>query len=526
MSREYPFIIGITGHRDPVAEDSEFLRAQISAVFSAVGSACGDVPVKVMTSLAEGADQICARIALEMGFGLITVLPLETEELETDFSGEALEEFRSLMAASEEVFVSPDVENGDPEPAVVKLLGRDVAGRDSGPWQRRYRYRQAGLYITQRCQLLLSLWDGQEDASGCGTAAVMAYAGREWSHDGENFAYDPSVTVIPMRRRSGPDKAPEAEAVTQAELKKISGEVALYAEHVRELNLRTRSGNGPESGEDAANILAVEYREKYRNAMWWVAVCNVAAVLLFMLYDVFEIRWATILTLIAVAASFVLQALTGGKGTNYLNKYIDYRALAETNRVQAFLTDAGSSRIAADFYTVFQKNMLPWVEQAARAAVPGGTGKTGADSDTLRRRWCLGQYAYHRNALKRDVSRLEKQELFTRSAAVISAAIYLALMAVEYVLNRGTGSSTDIIRILKVVLAFATAVSVFASDFYAGQKLDWKCSDSERMADLYAKADAEWQRLDEEGSSKEDLVLMLARAEIVENGNWVASQRK
>ena len=168
---KYPFIIGVTGHRDIPACDIPALRAFIEEQFKEVKEACDGTPIAVMTCLAEGADQLCAEIALANDIPIISILPLEKSELEKDFRGEALIKFNELYEMSTKAFVTLDME------------GEDRGDRD-------YWYRQAGIYIAERCQLLLALWDGQEDTTGCGTAAVVDYSTREWTHNDRGFAYD------------------------------------------------------------------------------------------------------------------------------------------------------------------------------------------------------------------------------------------------------------------------------------------------------------------------------------------------
>ena len=517
MISNYPYIIGITGHRDLVQEDIPALREQIAACFDAAKSSCGNVQVCVVTSLAEGADQLCAELALEKGFGLITVLPMDADELEKDFEGEALQNFRRLLEASDEVFVTPDVENG-------KVAAEVAGSKSSDPAGRSYWHRQAGLYLTQRCQLILALWDGKPDATGCGTAAVFDYASNDWSHDGHGFAYNPEMIVIPVRRAKNPDS--EAGNPDDNIIGRLSENVAEYAGHVGELAAEEKKYLESGNTKDPVNDLAVHYRDKYKKATLWIAICNVATVLLFMLYDALNIKAALIFTLMTLAASLIIKAKVGEKNGNYLNKYIEFRALAETNRVQEFVSGMGKFYSVCDFFTCFQKSSLKWVEQAARVRLVGTFGDKYPDGDAIRRDWCFGQHVYHQNAARRDAPKLERQRKFSKAAAIVSGLNYVALAVVEYSGIVGTESGNTTVQVLKIVSAFFTAIAVFASDYYAKQKLDRKVEDSEKMAELYEKADAEWLRLDEEGLPKDELVAMLARAEIEENGNWVAYQRK
>ena len=110
-----------------------------------------------MTSLAEGADQLCGRIASDLGMQLLVPLPMNQVEYEKDFSNSVLQEFRSLLCHASSVFVAPDIE-----------LQHDKS--------REYAYRQAGIYLVQHCHILIALWDGLPGESGyCGTAETVSF---------------------------------------------------------------------------------------------------------------------------------------------------------------------------------------------------------------------------------------------------------------------------------------------------------------------------------------------------------------
>ena len=101
-----PLVIGVTGHRDLRDEDIALLKTAVEVVFdrleefinpdrpfdrmrrmvwSTAGKHAGATPMIVLTSLAEGADQLVAQVALERGLQLVAPLPLPTEEYRRDF---------------------------------------------------------------------------------------------------------------------------------------------------------------------------------------------------------------------------------------------------------------------------------------------------------------------------------------------------------------------------------------------------------------------------------------------------------
>jgi hypothetical protein len=103
-----PLVIGVTGHRDPRDEDIEELKRGVGQVFDGIAkdhlTADGATPIVVLSSLAEGADQLVASVALERGAILIAPLPMPLEEYRKDFqfglTPNALSEFNRLLARS------------------------------------------------------------------------------------------------------------------------------------------------------------------------------------------------------------------------------------------------------------------------------------------------------------------------------------------------------------------------------------------------------------------------------------------
>src|SRR4029450_11208351 len=101
-----PLVIGVTGHRDVRDQDIPVLEREVGAIISALqhdylhGDA--ETPLIVLSSLAEGADRLVARVALAHGAQLVAPMPMPVEEYRRDFEpglkpGNAAE-FEALLA--------------------------------------------------------------------------------------------------------------------------------------------------------------------------------------------------------------------------------------------------------------------------------------------------------------------------------------------------------------------------------------------------------------------------------------------
>ena len=96
--------IGVTGHRDLVAEEVPALKGKVRDFFLQLKTEFPDLDLQLITPLAEGSDRLVTDIALEMGIKLIVPLPMPQADYERDFSSPAaIEAFRESLKRSEEV---------------------------------------------------------------------------------------------------------------------------------------------------------------------------------------------------------------------------------------------------------------------------------------------------------------------------------------------------------------------------------------------------------------------------------------
>ena len=141
-----PISVGVTGHRNLRQEDLPRLRQLVRDELQKLQKLCPDSEFIMVNSLASGADSLCAEEALDLGFRLVCPLPVAEVVYKQDFSPEELTVFERLRSQATEVFVAPDTEDGTPN--------------------RHFHFRQAGLYVSDHCHVLLALWDGSEPKPG------------------------------------------------------------------------------------------------------------------------------------------------------------------------------------------------------------------------------------------------------------------------------------------------------------------------------------------------------------------------
>lgn len=138
--------IGVTGHRSiPPAAHAHVYEGLREALRGA-----GE-PLEALSSLAVGADQLFAGLALARGARLTAVIP--SDDYEKCFEREAdLTRYRMLRS----------------------LAGREV--RLDFPHSTDEAYYAAGTWIADHCDLLVAVWDGLSARGLGGTGDIVAYA--------------------------------------------------------------------------------------------------------------------------------------------------------------------------------------------------------------------------------------------------------------------------------------------------------------------------------------------------------------
>lgn len=159
--------IGITGHR--ILPDIQLVASQVDDALKKISRKFNG-PYYIYSSLAEGADQIVARRALELlNAKLIVPMPLRKEDFLTDFSGESKLEFLELLNLADQVIELPPNQN------------------------RGEAYECAGRFILERIDVLIALWDGKPPKGRGGTGQMVAEARIRglpvaWIHSGYQWS--------------------------------------------------------------------------------------------------------------------------------------------------------------------------------------------------------------------------------------------------------------------------------------------------------------------------------------------------
>ena len=155
----------IVGHRLNRITDPAAVHTRLEAILRTIELALDDLAgdpapqrLRLISALAEGADQLAVSAATAVGLGWDAVLPFPVEEYEQDFSpGPVRDAFRGLLGLAGSVLV---------------LDGQGV-GTD-----RDRAYDAAGKALLDNCDVLIAVWDGLPGRGRGGTHDVVEEAVR------------------------------------------------------------------------------------------------------------------------------------------------------------------------------------------------------------------------------------------------------------------------------------------------------------------------------------------------------------
>ncbi|MGI9236313.1 MAG: hypothetical protein ACR2QZ_02905 [Woeseiaceae bacterium] len=400
-----PLVVAVTGHRDLVPAEIPTIRDRVRELCAKLQRDYPDRRLKVMSPLAEGADQLVAEVALEMGVELVVTLPMQKSVYRSDFqSPEAVARFDALCDQATELYELP-LASGNSDEGISA----------NGP-QRTRQYAQLGVFLCAHCHVLLAIWDGKLTNELGGTGQVVKF-----HHDDIMPDYTPKTVatqqmlvddesdlvyhIVCSRNRSDGDpleglqpldwcwftkdrkhprsqELPKQHKLIFAHSAEFSRDAKRYAEAIQAekypLYTNAQSAELP-SGVDAINRLycisdwlAISYQKKVLRTLRTTHVLAFLMGLMFILYtDVEGWQYYMVAFLLFFVASAAVQYWAERQGWH--RKYLDYRTLAEGLRVQFYWAVAGvrnenESKYTHDNFLQAQDPELGWIRNIMRVA--------------------------------------------------------------------------------------------------------------------------------------------------------------
>lgn len=427
-SRAVSIVLGVTGHRDLRTEDLPRLRQAVVDMLDTFARQSRHTPLVLLSALAQGADQLCAEVALQKGLQVIAPLPFpaavyrQSSSFDNDAARRQFDALLDDPRVTAFVVPLPEAETPPDEAGWIALL-ETSAGRHRC-------YANAGGYVVLHCHALLALWDGEENTQAAGTAQIVLFkrTGRPpeaypWTQPLLHWTDSGPVYVVHTPRASTPATPvpaagsltvlypyrPHAEAAeaaqstpTAAQQKREKRQFTTMCRSINRINLWLRT-NPPPAAEDAVASLLGQDLHPVPEGLRQLAMLRAAAGTLARRRSAWAVRLnVVVFALIFLAAlSFhlyahplqgttdqsshqppLLWAFLGLLLVAYVTvKVVDFRrlerqaldarALAEALRVQVYWAAAGLGESVAAHYLQQVRSEMSWIRQAVRACSLG-----------------------------------------------------------------------------------------------------------------------------------------------------------
>lgn len=543
-------VVGVTGHRKLRAQDGPALRSRVGAFLDELRRRQPGLPLVVLSSLAEGSDQLVAQVALDMGLQVIAPLPLPLDLYRDDFeAGEARAQLERLLG-------QVDVVPLPLEPGVTRAL---VAA--PGP-DRDRQYAQAGIFVSSHAHLLLALWDGQPSERLGGTAQVVRFHLHGALHStleqreaaATLLGADPENVVfhLPVARQGdaeppdmrgrwlGPGAAATCGELPEAFARMFERQAAFnldsrkYATQIAAQQESSPAAAGCPVWRTfrAADWLARTYQRRVARVLW-------ITYLLVALMGFTFFTYTHVASQDVVIYAFLLLFLVGlgvatlARRRAWQRKYLDYRTLAEGLRVQSYwrragIVQPGTVAFAHDNFLQKQDVELGWIRNVMRgASLDGMRVPAVADAAQLEaviEEWIGtpqsgGQLAYYsRAALRRERLHRRAERLGLACIGLgVGLSVLLALFA-----RRFDAHTKHVLVSAMGILSVAAAVHEAYMHKKADKELVRQYSFMQRIFASARRMLDDAQDMDEQRR----ILLALGEAALSEHAEWTLMHRE
>lgn len=565
-----PLILGVTSHRNLVASEIEGLRARIRDLLGQLRQRFPDLPMVVLSALAEGGDRLVADEGLAMGAELVAVLPLADADYMQDFrTPESRAHFTQLKERATLVRMPHYGRGGNPEIPDMRHA------RDA-------QYAAAGMYIASHCHVLLAIWDGRDSELAGGTAQIVRYhldgilpgtferrrvarplldrgdesllchlaCSRDRGEQGILAPADPHAPmdmnwVTQQGDRPIHDGIPIEFTRMFDHMVEFNRDMARYQDEIDAHHASRMADRDAPLGAgafieplfSAADWLAIHFQQRVLLALRGIHILAALMGIAFIAYSDLPGRLGEQPVMIDMFIALFLAGVLLDRLAHrreWHRKYIDYRALAEGLRVQRFWRLAGISAddsvaFAHDNFMQKQDVELGWIRNVMRSAGldpgPGsGPDLSPVDLQGTIREWIGapgqgGQLGYYESKCA------QRSRTVTTARRIGNLCLWagLTLCAVLAVFHRviDANTSTYVVAVIGVL-----AIVAAARESYAYRKADRELIKQYRfMEQLFGNARTSLDNADD-ARSKCEILRELGDAALAEHAEWALMHRE
>ena len=250
-------------------------------------------------------------------------------------------------------------------------------------------------------------------------------------------------------------------------------------------------------------------------------------------------------------------------------RYLEYRVLSEDLRVQFYLRYAETKKQVTDLLPWGQQEDTAWIKDALSSLMIGGKEPSKKDNcengvepnnsreeiiEVIRKSWIQGQKDYHQGKKTKPEKDIVIKKRITIGLLPVSIILYIITLFIEGEIGGFTvmglthsptmsyemflekittcpligyfkeqiGTLDDCRSWLKILLGAASAATLFAADYLGKLSPERVHDDHEKMVNFYRKME---KLLDNNKDMPEELLTVMAREMLIENGNWYSYQK-
>lgn len=267
-----------------------------------------------------------------------------------------------------------------------------------------------------------------------------------------------------------------------------------------------------------ADSLSIKNAKMHEKILLILAIMGPLISVVFFIYFEGEVHSMILLCIILIAILYAI--LRQSDNLDCHRKYLEYRVLAETIRVQFFLSIKGSKVKVERISPWFIKKAIPWIEEILQTLPVNEV----TEKKSILYFWVFDQKAYHEGALLKAETKKEREEKITKIAIYITISTYVIGLIFEIIMYfHSPNIDAHLIRLgLKMVIGFMSVSTIFLESYYGKMSLSHSIDNHKRMISLYDEIGNE---ILEKGETQE-ILLYLANQFLIENSTWYAYQSK
>lgn len=559
-SDRLPLIIGVTGHRDLVDTELPEIRGRVADWLQSLRSDYPELPLLVLTGLAEGADSLVADVAHQQSIDVVNVLPMPIEDYRRDFDRNAREDFERLASLGETI-----------ELTALPAASSVAQASEVDNLNRSRQYEQLGVFLAAHCHILLALWDGKATTGLGGTSQVIDFHRRDASAldsseqlrselDSGDDESDLIFHIHCGRQSSGPapggnagdgswftrsDIEPRTQAIPPRYNSVFERMTQFNIDAALVSNKTDSNALMPEPGDPARNeicrpiaqlfntadALALRFQRRVHWALRTTVIAVLIAGLSFIVYADFDDQqdmiWAYFVFMGLAIGSYYI-----ARWRDWQRRYLDYRVLAEALRVQYFWALAGvtnnrPARFSHDSLFRGRDLELGWIRNAMRAAGLHADGHPIAGNNGLAqavRYWVGdehdGQHAYY---ARRAGTKLRKHKNTGRLTLACFVAGLVAAMVLAFAAEGLGGTTNNLLVALMGLLPIVAAARHNYAHRMAEREL---VAQYDHMLSVFGRAERMIERAGNDPDAIRQILRELGDTALEENAQWVLRQRE